>query len=44
MWVQLHNLPIEIPTSTTKSIVFEVGTVIECTLGKSCMKEVISYT
>ena len=30
MWVQLHNLPIGLPTS----IVFEVGTVIESTPGE----------
>ena len=29
MWVQLHNLPIGIPSSTTKSIVSEVGKVFE---------------
>jgi len=34
MWIQLHNLPIEIPMSTAKSIVFEVGMMIECTPGE----------
>ena len=32
MWVQLYNLPIGLPTSIAKSIVFEVGTVIESIL------------
>uniref|UniRef100_A0A7N2MMC8 DUF4283 domain-containing protein n=1 Tax=Quercus lobata TaxID=97700 RepID=A0A7N2MMC8_QUELO len=33
MWVQIHNLPIEVSLSIVKSIVSEVGLVIECTSG-----------
>ena len=31
MWVQIHNLPIGVSLSIAKSIVSEVGSVIECT-------------
>ena len=34
MWVQLHNLPIGIPSSITKSIFSEVGKVFENNLGE----------
>ena len=33
MWVQIHNLPIGVSLSIAKSIVSEVGLVIECTSG-----------